>query len=455
MQPSQTLIVAALSLALGAAVGALGLLGVGAFLAFVVVILAFAFPRKALYVLIIAAVGQYVLTRMFPVLPQPAVLLDDAIALGIVARLAADMALSRVRPPFWLVAPLGAFLVVGVVSSALNSVGIEVAVNAIRAVALPTMLMPAAAVYLEGVGDRARMVSVILAVCFVNAALSVGQWLTDPARVDIATGLLGPGGANGSGFLSLLGLVLAFVAPSSRRWRLLAVGVLGTGLLVSSARAAIVAAPAALLSAGWRRAGGTKARRVAAVALVAVLTIGLGYYYQLAGRDIQQDISPTVLVQGQTTAGQGGRLLYLFAVPSVWNTSDLGPLVGIGAGSYTSFVGMNRLAPAFVAQARVRSDSLIGFAYPDMQWTALLGEYGLTGTVFAALCFLWPLLRIRRCDVSLLVPGHGSMLMMMPALFILWVTGMSAINLMEYGPVAVPMWVLVGTAAGAVLRRQS
>jgi hypothetical protein len=439
-------IVAVVAAAIGVAIARDPLTGTGALFAVVLLVGAFALPRQAIIVVVVVAMLQYLPVRAIPVLPQEAVLLDDLILVGIVLRLVADLALSRVRVRFWILGPLVGFILVAVASTLVNRVAPVWTANALRALLLPMALVPAAAVYLEEPKDRLTLLNTIVALAVINAVASFVQWLSNPASPDIGWGFLGPGGANGSGFLSLIGLILALVAPWSFRRRALAMLILGAGLLVSSARAAILIAPAALLIAGWRNVGGTRARRVVSILLVVVLTFGVLFYYQSAGRDLGDELSPASVLEGQQVAGQGGRLLYLRAVPAVWADSELGAVWGVGPGSYTSFVGMNRLAPAFVRQAPVRADSVTGYAFPDMQWTSLLGEYGVLGTLAAVLLVLLPTIHARRLSRVLASPVDGALGIAMPALLLVWIAGMTAVNLMEYGPVVVPLWALLGAS---------
>lgn len=439
-------IVALLAVVIGVGVGKDPIVGAGALFAAVLLIAAFALPKQAIVAVVVVALLQYVPTRAIPLLPQQAVLLDDLILVGIVARVIADLALSRVRVRLWIWMPLVALAAVSAASSFANHVDAVVAANALRSLLLPMGLVPAAAVYLRTPNDRLAVLDVVVTIAVVNAAVACIQWLSNPASPDVAWGLFGKGGANGSGFLSLIGLVLALVAPWSFRRRSLAMTVLGAGLLVSSARAAILVAPVVLLIAGWRSVSGTRARRVASVLLVLLLTFGVLFYYRSAGRSLGDELNPATLLAGQQTAGQGGRLLYLRAVPAVWSSRDLAVLWGVGPGGYTSFVGMNRLAPAFVSQARVRTDSLTGYAFPDMQWTALLGEYGLLGTLAATLLVLLPIVHARRLSHASAASADAALGISMSALLLVWIAGLTAVNLMEYGPVAIPLWTLVGAA---------
>jgi len=129
-------------------------------------------------------------------------------------------------------------------------------------------------------------------------------------------------------------------------------------------------------------------------------------------------------------------------LPRALSRSGYAWLWGLGPGQYTSFVGMNREAPAYVAERRTTSESATQYTYPDMQWTSLIGEYGLGGLAGVALLVGGVLAggaRRRRAGpvTGVVTPWEEGLVLAVPGLVLVLVLGMTSMNFMEYWPLAV------------------
>lgn len=429
-----------LSILVGGAVGKWSILGAGAAVGVVAFAAAAIRPKLATYFVVVFGVLQYLFTKSYAVLPLAVTVLDDVVLAGVLVRSLVDILSGRRRFGSPLVlAALAVWVGSGVANSILRGGSLSLLVLALRGIALPAAVLLAAGLYFDERTDRERIRWAVIGICTFHAGLSIVQWLGAPARFDVGYGVLGPGGANSAGFLDLIGLVWLLAKPLERRHWVIA-AVLMMSPIASSSRAAIYVLPLAVfivllsrnsLSRGLARAMGA----------VSIAGMALWGYSVAVGRGLEE-LAVGALFKSQFIAGQGGRLLYVAALPQVLHRDPVLWLFGLGPGNFTSYVGVGTLVPAFQLVAFTRSDAETGYAYPDIEWAALLGEYGIVGTAAVVTMLTAPVVRwFRRREVLI---AMQDVTIALPAVMVIILVAMTTLNVLEVQPLAYVGWLTAG-----------
>lgn len=424
----------------GIAIAIRGEVGAVVILALIAFAAAVARPAAMLPVALVLGLLQFGPTRAYPILPVGASFIDDVIVLGLFCRWLIEAIRYGPSVDRGMIAPLALLAAIGVVSALVHAQSIDRMLLAFRGLLLPATLYLVSARYAEDPRLRRRLIRWVVALAALHAVAAIGQWLSSPGKIDSAFGLLGAGGANALGLLALIAacLIVASERMSAARWVLIAA--LCAGMVASSARAAMIATFPALVVAMRNRL--VRVRSFVLVGLLAAVTIlSVSHYYRVSGRDIREDLAPSYLLHAQYVPEQGGRMLYLAAVPGMLQASRWGWVLGVGPGGFTSYVGVNARSKTLLAVAPPSTLSESGLGNADSEWVAVLGEYGIVGLG----CIL--VLMIRPAVVALRRQRAGDLDIMtgaMPAIVVTGLLGATAMNFLEYQPLAYAFWILAG-----------
>lgn len=409
------------------------------------VALAVVFPVMGLLATLVLGILQYSLTKAYPILPTSFTLVDDVLVLALFLRWIGAVGLRRTSPPIWFVGCAGVWLGMAAINLTLNGVEATWALEAVRSMFLPLLLYPIACQYAGSERIVTLFLRTIVLVILACGVVAVIQAATIGGIGDKAYGLLGPGGANVLGFILLLGFVVVLSSPRGATWRLVAAALLIGGIVASGARAALVASPIVLLPLLRGRRG-----KVALVLGGICVVLASGYLaigaFSHSGLDSSSLLSPRAVLNSQRNASQCGRLLYLEALPRVFRGDTSKWLVGVGAGQYTSVVGTQRRAPAYLKERPSSSTSSTGYAFADLGWTTILGEYGVLGLICVLLILARPASRSLRSQMTLhqLPPARQTLARAVPAVVFVGMAASLIVNAFEYQPFAYPLWLLLG-----------
>lgn len=426
----------------GAMIVLYGLLGSVVFLALIVIIAAALWPREATYVVVTFGLLQFLFTKAYPILPLWCSGLDEVLLVGLLGRTLFDLC-DRPHSKFKAPAVLAAYFIwsiCGLLTGVARGQSIVTMALAFRGINLPLTLLLAAGLYFKETRDRERLRWIIISVGVFHAALSILQWAADPYKFDVGFGVLGPGGANAAGFLDLIVLLLILSRPI-RKWSLVIVALLIFAPIASSARAAIYIIPFSVLTLYIARGAGLK-DVMRAVAVLSVLGVALWSYMTFRGGG--EEFAVRQLIEAQFNAGQSGRFLYILALPRVLGSNILLWLFGLGPGAYTSGVGVATFASAFRSAAYIKDSATGGFAYayPDIQWACLLGEYGMIGTIAVLVLLLAP--QLRWWEQHREIAERGDITVILPAIGVMLIAAMTTLNIMEFQPLAYTCWTVAG-----------
>jgi hypothetical protein len=427
-------------LAIGAATGGGGLsLAAAVALGGVALLVGFAGPRKAALLALALGMLQYGPTKALHVVPLSFTVIDDILLLGLGIRWLADVSLRRTTPPLWATTWLLVWMAFGLLDTVAYGISIATTLESFRWMFLPAVLYVVSAQHGRERGFARSLIRIVVAVGLLQAAVAIAQAFNARSIGDGSFGLLGQGGANALGFLILLTVVLVAAdgGSLSRSVWPIALGI--AGIVASSARAAIIVLPFALILA-YR---GRLRRPAAALALVAIVTAS-GYVVVLAFErsqmNVRQDLSPARLVVAQldTPNHGGGRLLPLLRLPTLFGTSPLVWATGLGPGQYGS------------AFRQIPSMRNFSYSIANSEWVVILGEYGLVGV----LCFLAILVRPLRLAIGESRPRDGipwalQISRAAPSIILIAVVGMTVLTILEYQPFSYPWWALLGLLEAA------
>lgn len=427
----------------GATIGLYGDMGGGAIAALIAIVAAALRPREAVYVVLAFGLLQFLFTKSYPILPLWVSGLDDVLLIGILGRSILDMIACqrKLNAPVVLTACI-VWITCGALTGLLHGQSMLTMALAFRGIVLPIAMLLAAGLYCNNSCDRERLRGIIIIEVTFHAALSIVQWAAAPSQVDVAFGVLGPGGANAGGFLNLMALLLLLSRPLTKRDFLVAT-ILIVATITASARAAVYIMPLSLLVLFLSR-GSVLKGVVRGLGALSVVGIALWSYSMIRGGGLE-DFAFNQLIQAQYNPGQGGRLLYLMSLPRVLGNDMLSWLFGLGPGSFTSYVGIGVSAPAYLLVAPIRygiNNFKLGFAYPDIQWAALLGEYGLTGTIAVLVILFAPILRWWKRHGK--IAARGDVTLALPALGVALFAAMVTLNVLEFQPLAYIYWTIAG-----------
>lgn len=289
----------------------------------------------------------------------------------------------------------GGFVLVAVMSSALNGSSIFDLLGAIRALLLgPAVLLVGISLARDRPSgellERHLLVLLVLQIVFALFQIPGAAVEGNP---DLVVGTLGPGGANVLGLLCLVGMVYVSSLEWLRgRWAAVVVILLVIPIVFSSSRFAILLLPAVWLLIVWKRLSGV-GLRVVVVGLAGVVTAAsLVGYSAATGRDLSYDFSVSTIVAGQleVRAGNVPRLAYLKYIAEPLESQPWGWLVGLGPGQFASGYAIARGAPraaTLVSTLRVIAVGYTsgGYTYLDgnipvtSQVVAVVSEYGVVG----------------------------------------------------------------------------
>lgn len=427
----------------GAVIGLYGDMGAGAVAALIAIVAAALRPREATYVVLAFGLLQFLFTKSYPILPLWVSGLDDVLLVGILGRSILDM-IARQRnlnAPVVLTACI-VWITCGALTGLSRGQSMLTMALAFRGIVLPIAMLLAAGLYCNNSCDRERLRWVIIVEVAFHAALSIVQWAAAPYEFDVAFGVLGPGGANAGGFLDLMALLLLLSRPLAKRDFLVAT-ILIIAPITASARAAIYIMPLSLLVLFFSR-GSVLKGVVRGLGALSAVGIVLWSYSIIRGGGLEE-FAINQLIQAQYNPGQGGRLLYIMSLPRVLGNDILLWLFGLGPGSFTSYVGIGASAPAYLLVAPIRygiNDIKLGFAYPDIQWAALLGEYGLAGTIAVSVMLFAPLLRWWKRHRE--IAARGDVTVALPAIGVALFAAMVTLNVLEFQPLAYVYWTIAG-----------
>ena len=192
-----------------------------------------------------------------------------------------------------------------------------------------------------------------------------------------------------------------------------------------------------------------------------VLVVGLaaaaaGFTLIAFGPYTTATISPSVLLQAQSDPDGGGRLLYVKGLPTVLGSDPVLWAAGLGPGQYTSMTAQKDPPPALL-NVRVKKVQSSGFAYPDSEWTTVMGEYGVLGLVCFVALLSRPLWLWWRPSLRRLRRGRGVLAQVTraaPTLVLVAVVGSLTTNFFESGILSYPWWALVGLLEAARIREE-
>ena len=214
-------------------------------------------------------------------------------------------------------------------------------------------------------------------------------------------------------------------------------------MIAAQARAAILAAPFALIVAYRARL-----RRPLAALAVAAIVVASGFIvvaaFERSHMSVSRDLSPEFLVANQLESPDrgGGRLIPLQRLPGLFGATPLGWVAGLGPGQYGSAF---RQIPSMLAYA---------YSVANSEWTVIWGEYGLTGLLCLAAILARPLLDL---DSARDLEGRDwtrQMARAAPSIVLAGVVGMTVLTILEYQPFSYPLWALLGLVEGAYFVRR-
>lgn len=423
---------------------------IGVLVGVILLFLAVSRPREGAILALILGLLQYGPTKTIPLFPHSFTLVDDLLLLGVGVRLLLDALQKQYRPPLWVLGWVGAWALAGALGAVMNGVDFTTVLSSYRWMFLPVVLYVASSRYGGQRRFAALVVGVVIANTLAQAVLAVVQALGARQIGDTSFGLLGPGGANLLGFVLLIGvsLLAAGVGRPAMRMGGVALGLLG--IVCSAARAAMVAAPFALL-AGQRGLLRRPSRIAAIVAFVVVGMLASAILFGTMGMSLATGLSPSRVLAAQYDSHSGGRLIYARGLSTVLEGDPLSWAVGLGPGQYTSVVGQQYAAPAFV-RVRIREAVTSRYATPDIEWVTVMGEYG----AFGITCLLAVLIRplwLGRLPSQRLLESDGSALAMVtraaPSLVIIALVGSLSNNFFEYQPASYGWWAVLGLVEAA------
>ena len=251
--------------------------------------------------------------------------------------------------PRWPWAAAAAFVLIAVLSAALNHSGwVQLSAGLRSYFQLPVTVLAVAAL-VDDAAHRAKLVTALVAVTALQIPVAAVQFLAHGGRPgpDDIVGTLGAGGANVLGLWMLVAVVAGVTAylKHPQVWVLpLLAGWLGVMVLASSRASIWLLVPCLLLALSaraGRRAGMVNTRRLLLLVLVALVVVGLtGYYYaNVRGRSIAVDLlSFSGLIQEQESIQPGAvpRLAYAaYSYDYVRQNAPV-PLLGMGPASTAS-----------------------------------------------------------------------------------------------------------------------
>ncbi len=410
------------------------------------VVLAMMFPVLGMAVAVAMGMLQYALTKSYPVLPSSFTLVDDVVVVVLFMRWLGSVSLGRARVPGWFSCWAATWLTFALVNVAASGLGASWSLEGLRSMFLPLMLYPIASEYAGRERALRFVLRVVVLVILVGAGAAIIQALASGAVGDQAYGLLGPGGANVLGFTALLGATILLSEPNLGPAQWAGVAVMLGALAASAARAALFVTPIAL----FLTLRGRPAKVMRLVIMIAIVAVGVqvvATVYSASGLDASSSLSPDALVRDQNNPNFGGRLLYAKALPKLFQQDALNWLTGLGPGRYTSAVGVQKMAPAYVAARPISTTTATGYANADSEWVTIVGEYGLVGLMCAVLILARPAYLALRAPLLLSLPkARQTLTRATPAIICIAVMAAFSSNAFEYQPFAYALWVLLGFA---------
>ena len=412
-------------------------------------------PREGAILAVLLGLLQYGPTKALVVLPHSFVIVDDLLVVGVGLRWSLDTLLRGIDGPVWVVSWLCAWMLLGLFSAVANGADLVTMLLSYRMLFLPAILYLASARY----GGERRysrwLVGVVIGVGLVQSVVAVAQALQAGRVGDASFGLFGFGGANALGYLVLMGTALLAAGEGRPFARFAGVALGLLGIVCAAARATMFIAPIGLLLTQSGRLR-KPLRIVLLVGLVAAAAVFTFSAFGSTATSVRAGLSPSVLLQGQYDPDASGRLLYVLGLPTVLGSDPLLWAAGLGPGQYTSVEGMKGPPPA-VLKVRAKKVHSSGFAFPDSEWTTVMGEYGVLGLVcFVAVLsrplWLWwrPSLRRLRHERGILAQVTRAA----PTLVLVAVVGSLTSNFFEVGPLSYSWWALVGLLEAARIREE-
>lgn len=341
-------------------------------------------PRAIMTIIILWLTFQYLPTKTWPVLPESAVWLDDAL-LGILTLVWIGRRLLTHHPFHptirdWL---LAGFLLIAGISSLVNAIPLPIALQGIRGIVQPILMYYAVVNFRFSQKTLRFWVYLVIGTGLVQLPYTLYEGFTQGRWWgDVVTGTFGFEQGTGFGhWLSLLVLLvlglLLLDRARARYW--VALGILLIPLILASSRISYFVIPAII---AWllRQQLVKRPRVFLSVALIlAALFVGLYFSYSLSNQHtFSGNLSPSFILFSQLTPSYGGRLVWYEITWAMIAQNATSLLVGFGPGAFSSFTAERNQTPLFVLIDQIRAER--GFAiYPASGFIAVPGEFGLVG----------------------------------------------------------------------------
>jgi len=402
---------------------------------------AFGWPRATALVALALGMLQYGPTKTIHLVPEAFTVVDDFLLAALALRWIAGVAARRVDPPVWVVAWLLIWMGFGALNAVFRGIGVATTLVSYRWMFLPLVLYLVCAHHSRQDRFARDVIRLVVVIGLFQAAVAVVQAGMARSIGDTSVGLLGYGGAIGLGFLSLLAAVLVAASdkPESKSVWLVILGLLGP--IAAQARMAIFTSPFALMLVYRGRL--LKGPRVVLATVLIVVACATVLVVATDRADLvvsSRNLSPQYLIaaQLQTPDRGGGRLVPLLRLPSLFGTSPLGWLAGLGPGQYGS--------------AFRQIPFMIHYHYQvgNSEWTVICGEYGLIGLLCLTAILSRPLMISFRLRKRWDDPDWTrQMVRAATSIVFVAICGMTVLKLLEYQPFSYPLWALLGLLEGA------
>jgi O-antigen ligase len=349
--------------------------------------------RIFVLIIIVWNVIQYLPTRVYPVLPDQAVWIDDGavfilVIYWFVRRLFSGQFQGHLK--FDLIFLF--FVAIGVISTLINQVSLQIAVEGIRAIVQPFLLY-----YILQFGNYSKktlyffvvlifvMFSIQLPFVIFNG-VQTGQWWGD-----YIWGTFGQDQMTGFGHFMSIGLITIcglLLVGFRKLWVWIAFFLILIPLIMASSRLSYFLIPVILLWLVFKQRILTARTLLLIITASTILIVGVFFSYSLTTRDLSffENLNPVQILSDQLNPSNSGRLLwYQFA----WDTLKQKPytfLIGYGPGMFSSFTAQRNNTPIFVIIDYIRQSQ--GFAlYPGSEYISIPGEFGFFG--LAAILWLF------------------------------------------------------------------
>lgn len=351
----------------------------------VVFLTSFLNKTVAMAFIVVWMVFQYMPTRIYPLLPEQAVWFDDALVLFLTILWLSRTYLTGkfVHPTsrdWWLVV----FIVIGIISTFLNSAPISIVAEGMRALIQP-ILIYYLFIMIKFSRRSARLILELLLVLmasqfffYVLNGLNIGQWWGD-----YVYGTFGQGQGTGFGHFLTIGVFLycgLFLYGEHRLWYLLLFVAILIPWVAASSRISYLSVPLILAWFLRRRILALRKSVLFFGVFLGMLLAGVYFSYSLTTRNFTflENMNPVNIMQDQLKPNYSGRLIwYQYA----WDKLTKSPTTlafGYGPGMFSSFTAERNRTPMYEEINDIHKSQ--GFAlYPALSFISVPVEFGLLG----------------------------------------------------------------------------